>query len=88
MGFDRFRRFDSERPVYRFFPNRTKAQTRALSWVVLGGGVLVTLLFVKAFEKNDLRLREYYTRLAAEQPRPAISTQVRGRRLKLGEAAD
>eukprot|EP00920_Eleutheroschizon_duboscqi_P040066 GHVT01096030.1.p1 GENE.GHVT01096030.1~~GHVT01096030.1.p1 ORF type:complete len:123 (+),score=15.85 GHVT01096030.1:363-731(+) len=45
MPFDRFRRpppwYDPERPRYRYFRNRSRAQTRILSWAALVGSVAI-----------------------------------------------
>lgn len=79
MGFDRYKREDFSRPNYRFFPNRTRAQTRVLSWAALGIGGFLTVFFLKAFEQNNERLRKYYDQLAVQNPHISLQGQVRQR---------
>ncbi|KAL8439190.1 hypothetical protein Efla_005441 [Eimeria flavescens] len=85
MGFDRYRREDPARPNYRFFPNRTRAQTRALSWAVLGVGCFLTVFFLKAFDQNNERLKKYYDQLAAKNPHSGAQAQVDAQNNRLAE---
>lgn len=85
MAFDRYRHQDASRPNYRFFPNRTRAQTRAISWAALGIGCFLTVFFLKAFEQNDERLTKYYNQLAAKNPQSAAQAQVDAQNNRLTE---
>ncbi|PFH33735.1 hypothetical protein BESB_079510 [Besnoitia besnoiti] len=66
MAFDSFRRYDPERPSYRYFPNRTRTQTIWLSWGVLLVGGLVGLVFLKFSEKRQEDLAKHYSELAQQ----------------------
>ncbi|XP_026190098.1 uncharacterized protein LOC113146563 [Cyclospora cayetanensis] len=83
MGFDRYRREDSSHPNYRFFPNRSRAQTRILSWACLGVGCFLTIFFLKTFEQNNERLKEYYQQLATKNPHATAQAQARRADLNL-----
>ncbi|KAL8273993.1 hypothetical protein Esti_002082 [Eimeria stiedai] len=85
MGFDRYRREDPSRPNYRFFPNRTRAQTRILSWGILGVGAFMTVFFLKAFEVNNEKLKRYYDQLAVHNPRSPTQAQVDAQNDRLTE---
>ena len=76
MVFDRHRRMQSSPPVYRFFPNRTPGQTRALSWAALGVCSFLTIFFLKAFEHNDEKLKSYYQQLQNKNPNTHTQAQV------------
>ncbi|EPR61988.1 putative transmembrane protein [Toxoplasma gondii RUB] len=64
MAFEGFRRFDPERPNYRYFPNRTRAQTVWLSWGVFALGGLVGLLYLKFSESRQQDLARHYSEVA------------------------
>ncbi|CBZ54421.1 conserved hypothetical protein [Neospora caninum Liverpool] len=66
MAFESFRRFDPERPNYRYFPNRTRAQTAWLSWGVFALGGLVGLLYLKFTESRQEDLARQYTELSQQ----------------------